>query len=74
MLVAATATACSSSGEPEKITITVTQTVTATPGKEAAAAQTDSVLKMGSKKDAVDPENNIHITVQALAYQQPYKG
>ncbi|AVZ77329.1 DUF4352 domain-containing protein [Streptomyces lunaelactis] len=54
--------------------MTVTQTVTATPGKEAAAAQTDSVLKMGSKKDAVDPENNIHITVQALAYQQPYKG
>ncbi|MFC4609736.1 DUF4352 domain-containing protein [Streptomyces maoxianensis] len=67
-------TACSSSGKPEKITVTVTQTVTAAPGKEADAARTDSALKMGTKKDVVEPENDLHVTVQALAYQQPYKG
>ncbi|MEV5442605.1 DUF4352 domain-containing protein [Streptomyces sp. NPDC052644] len=73
LFVAASATACGGSGEP-KVTVTVTQTVTATPGPRAAAAEPDGVLKMGAKKDVVDAENDIRITVQALAYQQPYKG
>ncbi|WP_320783593.1 DUF4352 domain-containing protein [Streptomyces sp. CRN 30] len=67
-------TACGSSGEPE--TITVTETVTATPeaDTQAKAAADDDVLKIGSKKDIVEEENDLHISVQAVEYQQPYKG
>lgn len=73
LLVAATATACSSGGEPKTIRTTVTQTVTASPAAEAAAT-TDSALKMGAKKTIDDAENNVHLTIQGLEYQQPYKG
>ena len=72
LLVAATATACGS-GEPKTIRTTVTQTVTATPSEESAATP-GGALKMGAKKTINDAENNLHITVQALQYQQPYKG
>ena len=74
LLLATTATACSSSGEPEKIRVTVTQTVTVTPGTEKAAAKAGDPLKMGTKHVLDDDENNIHTTVQALEYQQPYQG
>ncbi|WP_406841896.1 DUF4352 domain-containing protein (plasmid) [Streptomyces sp. AHU1] len=72
LLLAATATACSS-GEPETIRVTVTQTVTAGPAEEAAATA-DGALKMGTKKTIDNTENNMHATVEALEYQQPYKG
>ncbi|MET7700325.1 DUF4352 domain-containing protein [Streptomyces sp. NPDC005485] len=29
---------------------------------------------MGTKKSVTDAEHNLHFTVQALEYQQPYKG
>ncbi|MFC9529030.1 DUF4352 domain-containing protein [Streptomyces sp. NPDC056975] len=73
-LLLGTLTACSSSGEPKTIRTTVTQTVTATPGEEAAAKTDDGTLKMGARKGADFAEDNIHITIQALEYQQPYKG
>jgi hypothetical protein len=73
LLVAATATACSSSGEPKTIRVTATQTVTASPGEEAPA-KAGGALKMGTKKTIDDTENNVHLTVQGLEYQQPYKG
>lgn len=73
LLVAATATACSSSGEPKTIRATVTQTVTASPAEEAATTA-DGVLEMGAKKTINDTDNNVHLTVEALEYQQPYKG
>ncbi|MGW1158441.1 DUF4352 domain-containing protein [Streptomyces sp. NPDC002513] len=72
LLIAAASTACSS-GEPEP-RVTVTKTVTATPSDEAAADSTSGVLKMGVKKTIDDSGNNIHITVQGVEYQQPYKG
>ncbi|MFF0794896.1 DUF4352 domain-containing protein [Streptomyces spiralis] len=72
LLVAATATACSS-GEPAP-RVTVTQTVTATPSTEAAANPDTGVLKMGTKKANDDDASNIHTTIQAVEYQQPYKG
>ncbi|MFF7603293.1 hypothetical protein [Streptomyces mirabilis] len=48
--------------------------MTATPSTEAAADANAGVLKMGTKKAIDDTENNIHATVQALEYQEPYKG
>lgn len=74
LLGAATVTACSSSGEPEKIRVTVTQTVTVQPSPQGVSATAGDALKMGVKKDITDPENDLHITVQTLEYQQPYKG
>ncbi|MGP4090743.1 DUF4352 domain-containing protein [Streptomyces sp. KR55] len=74
LLLGATATACSSSDEPKTIRVTVTQTVTATPSAETAADAADGVLKMGAAKTIVDTEVDVHATVQALEYQQPYKG
>ncbi|WP_149184001.1 DUF4352 domain-containing protein [Streptomyces sp. TRM49041] len=65
-------TACSGNGEPGP-TVTVTRTVTATPTPKAAATPS-APLKMGTKVDIVEDENDLHITVQALQYQQPYKG
>ncbi|MGP4008162.1 DUF4352 domain-containing protein [Streptomyces sp. 4N124] len=47
--------------------------MTATPGAEAAP-KTDGVLNMGAKKDITDAENDVHLTVQAVEYQQPHKG
>jgi len=73
LLIAATATACSGSGEPKIIRTTVTRTVTATPSDETAA-KTDGALKMGAKKTIDDAANDVHITIQGLEYQQPYKG
>ncbi|WP_309049249.1 DUF4352 domain-containing protein [Streptomyces sp.] len=73
ILLTAALTACSSSGEPE--TITVTKTVTATPEADTQAESADdSVLKMGAEHDIVDAENDLHLTVQAVEYQQPYEG
>lgn len=75
LLFGATATACSDSKDAKPAaTVTVTKTVTATPSTEAAADANAGVLKMGTKKAIDDTENNIHATVQALEYQQPYKG
>ncbi|WP_406168340.1 DUF4352 domain-containing protein [Streptomyces sp. NBC_00996] len=68
------ATACSSGGEPKTIHVTVTQTVTATPSAEAATDANAGVLKMGATKTIIDAETDVHATVQALSYQQPYKG
>ncbi|MEU6490378.1 DUF4352 domain-containing protein [Streptomyces sp. NPDC046984] len=73
LLVAATATACSSSETPAP-SVTVTKTVTATPSTEAAPAANDGVLKMGTTKAMDNDEDKVHITVQAVEYQQPYKG
>ncbi|MEV5388593.1 DUF4352 domain-containing protein [Streptomyces sp. NPDC052721] len=70
----ATATACNSSGEPKTIRVTVTQTVTSSPGTNAAADADSGVLEMGAKKTIDDDANDVHITVQAIEYQQPYKG
>ncbi|WP_240467297.1 DUF4352 domain-containing protein [Streptomyces salinarius] len=70
----AVATACSSSAEPKTIRVTVTQTVTASPSPQDARAAAGGVLKMGSKKNITEVENDLHITVQAVEYQQPYKG
>lgn len=77
LLLTATATACSSSGEPETIRVTVTQTVTATPSAETAADTSDTsdgVLKLGATKTIIDAEVDVHASVQALNYQQPFKG
>jgi hypothetical protein len=74
LALAALTAGCSSGGEPKTIRVTVTQTVTAQPSTQAATSATDGILKMGAKKDIVEAENNLHVTVQALAYQQPYKG
>ncbi|MGW0131905.1 DUF4352 domain-containing protein [Streptomyces sp. NPDC003299] len=74
LLVAATATACSSSGEPKTIRVTVTQTVTAEPSSaDPKSDPNNGVLKMGATK-TVNDTGDVHITVQALEYQQPYKG
>ncbi|MEU6802507.1 DUF4352 domain-containing protein [Streptomyces neyagawaensis] len=73
LLLATVGTACNSSGEPEKIRVTITRTVTASPGQKAAP-KVDGALKMGAKQALDDEENNFHSTVQALEYQQPYKG
>lgn len=74
LLLGTASTGCASSSEPETIRVTVTQTVTATPSAEAAADASSGVLKMGAEKDVIDAESNLHATVQALEYQQPYKG
>ncbi|MEU8031953.1 DUF4352 domain-containing protein [Streptomyces sp. NPDC049099] len=74
LLVAATATACSSGSAKPAPTVTVTKTITATPGAKDATDANAGVLKMGTTKHVDDAELNVHGTVQALAYQQPYKG
>jgi hypothetical protein len=74
LLVAATATACSSSGEPETIRVTVTQTVTSSPSTSDTPDANSGVLKLGAKKAIDDDANDVHITIQAVEYQQPYKG
>ncbi|MEU6601989.1 DUF4352 domain-containing protein [Streptomyces flaveolus] len=73
-LIAATVTACNGSGEPKTIRVTVTQTVTSSPGTSATANADSGVLEMGAKKTIDDDANDVHITVQAIEYQQPYKG
>ncbi|MEW2808600.1 DUF4352 domain-containing protein [Streptomyces massasporeus] len=74
-VIGATATACSSgdSAKPAP-TVTVTKTITASQDTQAATDTSNGVLEMGAKRDAVDGTNDLHITVQALEYQQPYKG
>lgn len=70
ILITATATACSSSGDSApRATAAKTATAPATPNAGA-----DGVLKMGTKKTIDDDANDVHITVQAVEYQQPYKG
>jgi hypothetical protein len=78
VVIGVTATACSSgdSAKPAP-TVTVTKTVSASPDTQAATGTDDGVLKMGAErdvKDLVDGTNDLHVTVQALEYQQPYKG
>ncbi|MGW2728877.1 DUF4352 domain-containing protein [Streptomyces sp. NPDC001494] len=73
LLVVASATACSGGSAKPSPTVTVTRTVTASPGTEKAKTD-DGVLKMGTKKNVDDDANKVHITVQAVEYQQPYKG
>jgi hypothetical protein len=74
LLALAALTGCSGDGKPKTIRVTVTQTVTASPSTQAAADTSSGVLKMGATKTIDDAENDVHITVQALEYQQPYKG
>lgn len=73
LLLAATATACSSSDEPDTIRVTVTQTP-APASSSPAATPADSTLKMGATKAIDDDANDVHLTIQALAYEQPVKG
>ncbi|MFI1361929.1 DUF4352 domain-containing protein [Streptomyces griseochromogenes] len=73
LLVVATATACSGGSAKPSPTVTVTKTVTAAPGTEDAKTSS-GVLKMGMKKSVNDDANDVHITVRAVEYQQPYKG
>jgi hypothetical protein len=73
LLLAATATACSSSDEPDTIRVTVTKTAPATTSSPPPSPA-DSTLKMGATKTIDDDANNVHITIQALAYEQPVKG
>ncbi|AEY90760.1 hypothetical protein SHJG_5493 [Streptomyces hygroscopicus subsp. jinggangensis 5008] len=54
--------------------MTVTKTVSAAPATQDAKTASDGVLKLGAKKDIKDDAKNWHVTVQALDYQQPYKG
>lgn len=74
LLLAATATACSSSDEPDTVRVTVTQTAPATPTSSPTPSPADSTLKMGATKTIDDDANDVHITIQALAYEQPFKG
>lgn len=74
LLFSATATACSSSDNAKPApTVTVTKTVGTEPSTEGTDATT-GVLKIGATKTIIDAESDVHATVQALAYQQPYKG
>ena len=74
-VLGASATACSSGDSVKPApTVTVTKTITASQDTQAATDTSNGVLKMGAKRDAVDDTNDLHITVQALEYQQPYKG
>ncbi|MFF7754358.1 DUF4352 domain-containing protein [Streptomyces sp. NPDC007971] len=73
LLTVVTTTACSSGTAKPAPTVTVTKTVTAAPGSEDTKAN-DGVLPMGTKKAINDDANDVHITVQAIEYQQPYKG
>ncbi|MFE0383925.1 DUF4352 domain-containing protein [Streptomyces bungoensis] len=73
LLIVATGTACSGGDAKPTPTVTVTKSATAAPSTEDAKS-TDGVLKMGTKENIDDDANNVHITVQAVEYQQPYKG
>ncbi|MFE9098503.1 DUF4352 domain-containing protein [Streptomyces sp. NPDC007264] len=72
LALAALTTGCSS-GQPAP-RVTVTQTATATPSTEATTGATTGVLKMGATKTINDAATGVHATVQAIEYQQPYKG
>ncbi|WP_234312632.1 DUF4352 domain-containing protein [Streptomyces seoulensis] len=72
LLVAATAGACGSSEPAPRVTVTTTQTVTAAPS--SPPAQDEGVaLKMGTEQTLQD-DQGVTFTVQALEYQQPFKG
>ncbi|MFF9023931.1 DUF4352 domain-containing protein [Streptomyces eurythermus] len=73
LLAAAGVSACTSGSAKPSPTVTVTRTVTATPSAENAQSSS-GVLKMGTRQDINDNANDVHITVQALEYQQPYQG
>lgn len=73
LALTATLTACSSGDEPKTIRVTVTKTAPATTGSPTPNPA-DSTLKMGATKTIDDAANDVHITIQALDYQQPYKG
>ncbi|MET9088130.1 DUF4352 domain-containing protein [Streptomyces sp. NPDC004237] len=71
LALTAALTACSSDADP-KPTATATQTAPASPSPSPAAA--DTTLKLGTVKTIDDDTNDVHITIQAVEYQQPYKG
>ncbi|QLJ06700.1 DUF4352 domain-containing protein (plasmid) [Streptomyces sp. NEAU-sy36] len=70
LLVAVAATACSSGTPAPRATVTKTvyPTPEATPSQEP-----DDALKMGTVAPVQD-EQGVHLTIQAVDYQQPYKG
>lgn len=72
-LLLGTATACSTNDEPKTIRVTVTETVTQAPEKQAAP-KNDRPLAIGDKKTFGDDENNVHGTVEVLAYTHTVKG
>ncbi|GLF94869.1 DUF4352 domain-containing protein [Streptomyces yaizuensis] len=74
-LTALTACGSDSSGDEAKPapTVTVTKTVTASPSTPTEAEPVGA-LRMGAQREIAEPENGIRFTVQALSYQQPYKG
>lgn len=74
LMLGAAATACTSGDAKPSPTVTVTKTVTPSPSTEDAAGANAGVLKMGAAKAIDDADLNVHATVQALMYQQPYKG
>ncbi|MFF9524872.1 DUF4352 domain-containing protein [Streptomyces achromogenes] len=73
LLAAAGVSACTSGSAEPSPTVTVTRTITAAPSPEGAKGSS-GVLKMGTRQAIDDNANDVHITVQALEYQQPYKG
>ncbi|MFJ4785758.1 DUF4352 domain-containing protein [Streptomyces sp. NPDC088794] len=74
LLLTAAATACSNNREPKTVHVTVTQTVTTAPSSEAVRDADHGVLNMGATKTIIDAETDVHATVRALSYQQPYRG
>lgn len=66
-------TACSSSSKPTPA-VTVTKTAAAATPHAQATHTDSSVLKMGTTKAFNDDANDVHLTIQAVEYQQPYKG
>ncbi|MEU0254490.1 DUF4352 domain-containing protein [Streptomyces sp. NPDC006184] len=73
LLVAATVTACTSGSAKPSPTVTAIRTVTAAPSPEDAKSS-NGVLKMGARQAINNDTDDVHISVQAIEYQQPYKG
>ncbi|MFF2206332.1 DUF4352 domain-containing protein [Streptomyces sp. NPDC058145] len=73
LVIIAAATGCSGGDAKPAPTVTVTKSTTAKPSTDDSQA-TDGVLEMGTKKNIDDDANDVHLTVQAFEYQQPYKG
>ncbi|WP_445279650.1 DUF4352 domain-containing protein [Streptomyces sp. DSM 118148] len=73
LFIIASATACSGGDAKPAPTVTVTKSAPAAPSTDDQQT-TDGVLKMGAKKAIDDDANDVHITVQVVDYQQPYKG
>ncbi|MEU8472724.1 DUF4352 domain-containing protein [Streptomyces sp. NPDC029006] len=75
LLAAATATACSSGADTGKPAsgATASRTTAPTPAGTPSAVHRGA-LRMGTTKTINDTKQDVHITIQAVQYQQPYKG